>query len=168
MGLRHTVVVFSSNSQFSIINSLLNIPEKTTSGWSRPIGCLIFTGHFPQKSPVISGSFAKETCNQLAVEYTRENDFRVVKTLACAGFTRWVVAFWHFQTKNKCKTPYFQYLALDCLCKFYTLSCRFLKLPDRNKCHTPCLQYLALGCLCKFYMLSCRFLTVYYKKRLWS
>jgi len=27
--------------------------------WQRPIGCLIFKIHFPQKSPLISGSFAK-------------------------------------------------------------------------------------------------------------
>ena len=36
--------------------------------WRRPIGCLIFVGHFPKKSPIISGSSAKRDL-QLKVSY---------------------------------------------------------------------------------------------------
>ena len=39
-----------------------------STGWPRPIGCLMSIGHFPQKSPTISGS-------------STENDLQLIRHL---------------------------------------------------------------------------------------
>ena len=49
-------------------NTLKKIPQVKMSdtGWRRPTGCPIFIGHFPQKSPIISGSLVKHELQRKA------------------------------------------------------------------------------------------------------
>jgi len=57
--------------------------ELDVTKWQRPIGCLIFIGHFPQKSPIISGSSAKNDM-QLNTSYGSSPPCRAFSISPCS------------------------------------------------------------------------------------
>jgi len=66
------------------IRKYLNLAGNT--GWQRCIGCLMFMGHFPQKSPEISGSFEDSEQQLKAAKHFRHP----VRTYTDMGWLRLV------------------------------------------------------------------------------
>jgi len=84
--LKSTEIWRSRKHWFCVLKFPRN-PLHSTRGalkWCRVMGCLIFMGHFPQKCPMISGSFAEMTCN-----LRHPVSLRNPVALKCHGTSEW-------------------------------------------------------------------------------
>jgi len=65
---KQTAIVIRMKQWVLVTTQRLLYISHTGTEWRRVIGCLIFLGHFPQMSPIIGGSFAKNDM-QLKASY---------------------------------------------------------------------------------------------------
>jgi len=83
LSLNHVLlsVPFTQHDSFQSARTRLRVTSLSCvigrTGWRRPIECLIFIGHFSQKSPIICGSFAKSDLQVTAFYYRVANTHRM-------------------------------------------------------------------------------------------